>query len=57
MNSGGILGGPLFGSGGLFGKLARPTGMFGPWVGCGCGSLVIIVVGLLLVCAGLVRMF
>jgi hypothetical protein len=50
-------GGPLFGSGGFFGNAARPNGSFGPWAGCGCSSLFIILAGMLLVCGGLLRMF
>jgi hypothetical protein len=49
--------GPLFGSGGFFGSVNRPNGSFGPWAGCGCSSLFIIVAGMLLVCAGVMRMF
>jgi hypothetical protein len=54
---GGPGGGPLLGGGGFFGSATRPNGPFGPWAGCGCSSLFIIVAGMLLVCAGLMRMF
>jgi hypothetical protein len=54
---GGAGGGPLFGGGGFFGNASRPSGPFGPWAGCGCSSLFIIVAGMLLVCAGVMRMF
>ncbi len=47
-------GGPLLGSGGFFGG---PNGSYGPYAGCGCSSLFIIVAGILLVCAGGMRMF
>jgi hypothetical protein len=53
-NAGG--GGPLLGSGGFFGSAARPNGPFGPWAGCGCSSLFIILAGMLLVCGGCMRM-
>jgi hypothetical protein len=53
---GGTGGGPLFGSGGFFGSASRPSGPFGPWAGCGCSSLFIILAGMLLVCGGLMRM-
>jgi hypothetical protein len=46
----------MFGSGGFFGN-ARPNGPYGPYAGCGCSSLLIIVAGILLVCAGGMRMF
>ena len=59
-------GGPLFGSGGFFGGGGgyggggyggwhRPSGPFGPWAGCGCSSLFIILAGVLLVCGGCLR--
>jgi hypothetical protein len=50
-------GGPLFGSGGFFGSAAQPNGPSGPWAGCGCSTLFIILAGILLVCAGGMRMF
>ncbi len=46
-------GGPLFGSGGYF----HPQGSYGPYAGCGCSSLLIIIAGIILVCAGGLRMF
>ena len=49
-------GGPLFGSGGFFGN-AGPSGPYGPYAGCGCSTLFIILAGILLVCAGGMRMF
>jgi hypothetical protein len=51
-----IGGGPL-GGGGFFGDYGRPSGPYGPWAGCGCSSLFIIMAGILLVCAGFMRMF
>jgi hypothetical protein len=50
---GGGGGGPLFGSGGYY----NPQGSFGPWAGCGCSSLFIILAGICLVCAGGLRLF
>jgi len=44
--------GPLFGSGGFFGRTAGPNGPYGAWPGCGCGSLIIVLGGMLLVCGG-----
>ena len=49
-------GGPLLGSGGFFGN-AGPSGPYGPYAGCGCSTLFIILAGILLVCAGGMRMF
>jgi hypothetical protein len=49
--------GPLFGSGSFFGTYGQPSGPYGPWAGCGCSSLLIIIAGILLVCAGGMRMF
>jgi hypothetical protein len=46
-------GGPLFGSGDWY----SPRGQYGPWAGCGCSSLFIIMAGILLVCGGFLRMF
>ena len=34
-----------------------PTGHFGPWPTCGCSSLLIILAGILLVCAGGMNLF
>jgi hypothetical protein len=45
-------GGPLLGSGGYF----QPTGARGPWAGCGCSSLFIVMAGILLVFGGCLRM-
>jgi hypothetical protein len=55
-------GGPTFGSGGFFGGgggggLFNPSGQFGAWPGCGCGSLFIILGGLLLVFGGCMNLF
>lgn len=44
--------GPLFGSGGFYGT----QGPRGPWLGCGCSSIVMILAGILLVFAGCLRM-
>lgn len=56
MSSGG---GPLFGSGGFFGRSGGmgPGGPYGAWPGCGCSSLLIILAGMFLVCGGFLRMF
>jgi hypothetical protein len=51
-------GGPLFGSGGFFGRAGGdygPRGPYGVWPGCGCGSLFIILGGLFIVCGGLLQ--
>jgi hypothetical protein len=45
-------GGPLFGSGGYY----NPQGHYGPWAGCGCSSLLIIIAGIILICAGIMQM-
>jgi hypothetical protein len=44
------------GGGGFFGR-AGPSGQFGAWPGCGCSSLLMILAGIILVCAGGMRMF
>jgi hypothetical protein len=46
-------GDPMFGSGGFF----NPQGPHGPWMGCGCSSIFIILAGILLVFGGCLRMF
>jgi hypothetical protein len=55
MSTGG--GGGLFG--GMFGQGSQlgPRGPFGAWPGCGCGSLLIILAGMLLVCGGVLNFF
>ncbi len=52
-------GGPLFGSGGFFGNAGNwgPSGPHGAWPGCGCGSLLLILGGLFIVCGGFLSMF
>jgi hypothetical protein len=52
--------GPL-GEGGFFGRGGGggqwgPQGPYGAWPTCGCSSLLIILAGILLVCAGGMRM-
>jgi hypothetical protein len=37
--------GPLFGGGDYF----QPRGPYGPWMGCGCSSIFIILAGILLI--------
>jgi hypothetical protein len=44
-------GGPPLGSGDFFGRMG-PSGPYGAWPGCGCGSVLIILAGILLVCGG-----
>lgn len=46
-------GGPMFGGGDYY----NPRGPYGPWAGCGCGSLFIILGGILLVIGGCLNMF
>jgi hypothetical protein len=53
MSTGGPFG-PLFGGGGYYGNYGR--GPYGPWMGCGCSSFLMIVAGFLLVMAGCARM-
>jgi len=54
-------GGPMLGGGGFFGGGGAndlgPRGRHGPWPGCGCGSLLIILAGILLVCGGMLSFF
>ncbi|HVC99091.1 MAG TPA: hypothetical protein VND64_35835 [Pirellulales bacterium] len=45
--------GGLLGSGGFF----QPQGPRGPWMGCGCSSIFMILAGILLVMGGCLRMF
>ena len=46
--------GGLFGSGGGY---FQPQGPYGPWMGCGCSSIFIMLAGILLVMGGCLRMF
>jgi hypothetical protein len=46
-------GGSLFGGGEYF----QPQGPHGPWMGCGCSSIFMILAGILLVMGGCLRMF
>ncbi len=51
-------GGPLFGSGGFFGRAGGdygPGGSYGVYPTCGCGSLLLILGGLFIVCGGLMQ--
>jgi len=52
-------GGPLLGGGGFFGNVGDygPRGPYGVWPGCGCGSLLIVIGGMFIVCGGLLQMF
>jgi hypothetical protein len=45
-------GGSMFGGGDWF----RPSGSYGPWAGCGCSSLLMIIGGFLLIMSGCSRM-
>lgn len=47
-------GGPMLGGGGGW---YQPTGPYGPWGGCGCSSVFMILAGILLVMGGCLRMF
>ncbi len=49
---GGMFGG---GNGGFFNQMS-PRGQFGAWPGCGCSSVLIVLAGIILVCAGGLRM-
>jgi hypothetical protein len=42
--------GPLFGGGDYYSQQMR--GPHGPWMGCGCGSFLMVLVGILLVFTG-----
>lgn len=46
------------GPGGLFGsgEFYQPGGSYGPWAGCGCSSIFMILAGILLVMGGCLRM-
>jgi len=50
--------GPL-GGGDFFGRARElgPRGPYGAWPGCGCGSLLIILAGFLLICGGVLSWF
>ena len=50
-------GGGLLGGGGFFGRAGDygPRGPYGPWPGCGCSSLLMVIAGILLVMAGMMR--
>jgi hypothetical protein len=52
-------GGPLLGSGGFYQASGDygPRGPYGPWPTCGCSSLLIILAGIILVCAGGMQFF
>jgi hypothetical protein len=45
-------GNPLFGGGQYY----QPSGPYGPWGGCGCSSVLIMLAGILLVLGGCARM-
>jgi len=48
-------GGPV-GGGGFFNSMG-PSGHYGMWPTCGCSSLLMIIAGIILVCAGGMRLF
>jgi len=54
MGGGPLGGGGFFGGGG--GDLG-PRGPYGAWPGCCCGSLIIVLGGMLLVCGGVLSWF
>jgi len=47
--------GPPLGGGDYYQEYG-PRGPYGPWMGCGCSSLLVILAGMLLVCAGVFHM-
>ncbi len=47
------MGGPMWGGGGGW---YHPAGPYGPWAGCGCSSIFMILAGILLVMGGCLRM-
>ncbi len=46
------MGGPMLGSGGFF----QPSGPSGPWMGCGCSSVLMVIAGIIMVMSGCLRM-
>jgi hypothetical protein len=46
--------GPPLGGGDYFGQMG-PRGPYGAWPGCGCSGLLMIIAGIILVCAGVMR--
>jgi hypothetical protein len=53
-------GGPLLGEGGFFGGgggALGPRGSYGAYPTCGCSGLLMVIAGIILVCAGGMRMF
>lgn len=44
--------GPLLGSGGFF----QPRGPYGPYMGCGCSSVLMVIAGIIMVMSGCLRM-
>jgi hypothetical protein len=55
MSMGGLGGGGFFGSGGGGGY--GPGGPYGAWPTCGCSSFLMILAGIILVCAGFMHLF
>jgi len=51
-------GGPMLGGGGFFGGNSPmgPRGPYGAWPTCGCSGLLMIIAGIIMVCAGGLRM-
>ena len=45
----------MLGGGGFFGN-AGPSGPYGAWPTCGCSGLLMVIAGIILVCAGGMRM-
>ena len=50
------IGGGGYGGGGFFNQMG-PSGPYGAWPGCGCSGLLMIIAGIILVCAGGMRFF
>jgi len=50
--------GPGLGGGGFYGRAGDygPAGPYGAWPTCGCSGLLMILAGMILVCAGLLRL-
>jgi len=48
--------GPVLGGGDFFGQMG-PRGPYGMWPSCGCSSILMILAGILLVCAGVFHIF
>jgi hypothetical protein len=56
MSTGGLGSGGFFGGGGGGYSNYGPSGPYGAWPTCGCSSFLIILAGIILVCAGMLRL-